>query len=88
MVIGRLAAFNGPQGDQFAEQLCQLIPCLLSTKAAKDFTLAEVIEEFNLNYNTVASLDDVVVLERIEDSKLDFTKMTPCFGQLFSTTTH
>jgi len=87
-MIDRLAALNRPEA-QIAEQLRLLIPDLLSaegrdgvTKAAKDFTLPEVVEVFGLNYNTIASIDDMEPhIWRIEDSKLDFT-MTPCLKSL------
>ena len=87
-MIDRLAALNRPEA-QIAEQLRLLIPDLLSaegrdgvTKAAKDFTLSEIIEVFGLNYNTIASTDDMEPhIWRIEDSKLDFT-MTPCLSKL------
>ncbi|KIL64202.1 hypothetical protein M378DRAFT_628576 [Amanita muscaria Koide BX008] len=87
-IVNRLTALNNPQGTQIADQLRHFLPEWLSlsamareriTKSAGEFTFAEVVRDFGLNY-THTTLSEQYIW-RIEDSELGF-EMTPCLRSL------
>jgi hypothetical protein len=82
---------KGPQGDILAQQLLQWKSRLLTKgdgevqKPARDFTLEEVVESFELNFRDgVSAAAPDAYRWKIEDEKLDFP-MTPCIGNLSCT---
>jgi hypothetical protein len=94
MVIDEMVALlnSEPQGARVIQQLRQLQSEYLIAEgvrrvkiAAEDFTLEEVVEEFELNYSNVFSPTTIEAHSwRIEDLPLDFP-MTPSLSDFIRT---